>query len=273
MQVFGLFHIRCTPCSNASKGCQPERAVSPWFLLFQGKDYFPAWFLGEGPGAGCVDASLWLLPALLISKCVCGPLWVPCSLSQAGSTAAPTPRHPGDLGCDSLSWPPRSQPGAGTQGPAHCLQCPKGSLSLQFFSRDIPLTAACRKPLPAVSDSHAVPFGAVAHFRDSVFPSRRETSPGGTRREVPQGEHSLASPANCWSVCLVSKAPGPSLVSVCSLLSSPQPLSLWVISPLLPSLLTLTPTITLASHQDPLLLSHLIDGFTKASHDTRQRAC
>ena len=198
---------------------------------------------------------------------------MPCSLCQARSTAAPAPRHPGALGCDTLSRPPRSQPRASTQGPAHCPQCPEGSLSLQFFSGDIPLTAAGRRPLPAVSHSHAVPFGAVAHFHDSGFPSRRETSPGGTGQAVPQGEHSLASPANCWSVCLVSKAPGPSLVSACSLLSSPQPLSLWVISPLLPSLPTLTPTITLASHQDPLLLSHLIDGFTKASHDTRQRAC
>lgn len=74
-------------------------------------------------------------------------------------------------------------------------------------------------------------------------------------------------------VCSVSEAPGPSLVSLWSLLIRvPASLRLGGLSPT--SLPPLSPSpITLSSHQDPLLLSHLIDGFTKASLDTRQRAC
>lgn len=104
----------------------------------------------------------------------------------------------------------------------------------------------------------------MAHFRDSGFLSCRETSPGGKNGDgASQGTH-LMCLKTAWSICQVPRLLAP-FFSFCSLLSRVPASLIWVFG------LPLSPSGPQASYQDSLVFSHPIDGFTKASHGTRQR--
>lgn len=80
---------RMPPLTANLKEQFPPRVPS-----FHSKGYFPAGCLREGPGAGWVYASLWLLLALLTSKLAWDPLGAP-------------QRLPGTRHCHSSPMPPR----------------------------------------------------------------------------------------------------------------------------------------------------------------------
>lgn len=134
--------------------------------------------------------------------------------------------------------------------------CPCSS-SLAASLLHLPAEAAPLQPDP--TRPH---FGAAAHFHDAGVPSWTGFAWRGQRGR--RGHtHSLClnTPAHlgfqsAWPLFLLSP-----LLPPASLLGVISPL------PVLP------PPIALASHQNPVVFSHPVDGFTKASRDTRQRTC